>query len=271
MGKLINKEEFDRLIRSSGMMKWAAKELELAGYTEGDDDNPNTWMREQVLESLAVFVSHGNSGGSAPFEINLVKRLSSWKPITKLRFTDDEWAGCITGGCVQNNRCSAFFKDPDGTISWVDAVTQKVVSQIRYNTKEESTEGCPTYWSFSSTVEGTYVDGDLILTGNIYHSVQLKEEDVQNGFYVPDTTYLNVVCVEIEPDSWLSVVVDTDDSLKEVKRKYVLKTTYIDELKGVFASELTPEHEKLIIEKLREERNDKGKKTGSCQSCARLL
>lgn len=256
MGKLINKEEFDRLIQSSGMMKWAAKELDLAGYTEGSEDDPNNWMREQVLESLAVFVSHGNSGGSAPFEINLVRRLSSWKPISKLRFTDDEWSDTPIDpdGTMQNKRCPAFFKNPDGTISWNDAVTQKVVSQIRYNTKEESAEGCPTYWSFSSAVEGTYVEGDLIMTGNVYHSVQLKEEDVQNGFYVPDTTYLNVIDIEIEPDSWLCVVVDTDDSLKEVKQKYALKTTYIDELKGVFASGLTPEHEKLIIGKLREEK-----------------
>ena len=252
MSKLINKEEFDCLMNESGMMKWATKELELAGYTEGSEDDPNTWMREQVLESLAVFVSHCNSGGSAPFEINLVKRLCSCKPISKLRFTDDEWEGCITDGFVQNNRCYAFFKNPDGTISWNDAVTQKVVSQIRYNDKKESAEGCPTYWSFSSAVEGTYVEGDLIMTGNVYHSVRLKDEDVQNGFYVPDTTYLNIIDTEIEPDSWLGVVVDTDDSLKEVKRKYALKTTYIDELKGVFASELTPEHEKLIIEKLRE-------------------
>lgn len=254
MGNLINKEEFDRLMQSSSMMKWAVKELDLAGYKAGGEDDPNTWMREQVLESLAVFVSHGNSGGSAPFEINLVKRLCSLKPISKLRFTDDEWTGCITDGFVQNNRCSAFFKNPDGTIDWTDAVTQKVVSQIRYNTKEESTEGCPTYWSFNSAVEGTYVEGDLILTGNIYHSVRLKEEDVQNGFYVPDTTYLNVIDVEIAPDSWFSVVVDTDDSLKEVRRKYALKTTYIDELKGVFASELTPEHEKLIIGRLKEKK-----------------
>ena len=254
MGKLINKEEFNRLMSESNMMKWAAKELELAGYTEGSEDGPNTWMREQVLESLAVFVSHGNSGGSAPFEINLVRRLSSWKPISKLRFTDDEWGMCSTDGLMQNNRCSAFFKNPDGTISWNDAVTQKVVSQIRYNDKKESSEGCPTYWSFSSAVEGTYVGGSLILTGNVYHSVRLKEEDVQNGFYVPDTTYLNVIDVEIEPDSWLGVVIDTDDSLKEVKQKYAIKTTYIDELKGVFASELTPDHEKLIIGKLREEK-----------------
>lgn len=254
MSKLINQEEFNRLMNESGMMQWAAKELDLAGYKAGSDDNPNTWMREQVLESLAVFVSHGNSGGSAPFEINLVKQLCSWKPISKLHFTDDEWEKVSEDGTMQNKRCSAFFKNADGTISWNDAVTQKVVSQIRYNTKKESTDGCPTYWSFSSAVEGTYIEGDLILTGNVYHSVRLKEEDVQNGFYVPDTTYLNVIDVEIEPDSWLCVVVDTDDTLKEVKRKYVLKTTYIDELKGVFASELTPEHEKLIIERLKEEK-----------------
>nr|UWD68590.1 MAG: hypothetical protein [Bacteriophage sp.] len=29
-------------------------------------------MYQQVIEAIAVFASHGNSGGSAPWEINLV-------------------------------------------------------------------------------------------------------------------------------------------------------------------------------------------------------
>lgn len=257
MGKLINKEEFDRLMNESGMMQWAAKELDLAGYKAGSDDDPNTWMREQVLESLAVFVSHGNSGGSAPFEINLVKQLCSWKPISKLHFTDDEWEKVSEDGTMQNKRCSAFFKNADGSISWIDAVTKKVVAEIRYKDKKETKLERPTYWSSGMAVEATYVGVDLILTGNVYHDIRLKEEDVKNGFYVTETIYLNEIDVEVEPDSWLGLVIDTDDTLKEVKRKYAVKTTYIDELKGVWASELTSEHENLIIKRLKEERNDR--------------
>lgn len=32
-------------------------------------------VEKQVIEAIAVFASHGNSGGSAPWEINLVQKL----------------------------------------------------------------------------------------------------------------------------------------------------------------------------------------------------
>lgn len=35
-------------------------------------------MYQQVIEAVAVFASHGNSGGSAPWEINLVQKLCDW-------------------------------------------------------------------------------------------------------------------------------------------------------------------------------------------------
>lgn len=48
-------------------------------------------MYQQVIEAVAVFASHGNSGGSAPWEINLVQKLCDWNIISPLRFTDEEW------------------------------------------------------------------------------------------------------------------------------------------------------------------------------------
>lgn len=251
MSKLINQEEFNRLMNESGMMQWAAKELDLAGYKAGSDEDPNTWMREQVLESLAVFVSHGNSGGSALFEINLVKQLSSWKPISKLRFTDDEWNECDTGGLKQNKRCSSVFKNPDGTIDWNDAVSKKVVSQIPYDTKKETSDGCPTYWSFGWVAEGVRTESGIMLSGIVYHDLHLKEEDVKNGFCVRDTIYLNVIDVEIAPDSWLAIVLSDEKSLGEVKDKYVLEKMHIPEIEGFWATNLQQFHENLIIQYLK--------------------
>lgn len=251
MGNLINKEEFDRLMKSSGMMQWAAKELDLAGYKAGSDDNPNTWMREQVLESLAVFVSHGNSGGSAPFEINLVKQLSSWKPISKLHFTDDEWEKISEDGTMQNKRCSAFFKNADGSISWTDAVAKKVVAEIRYKDKKETKLDAPTYWSFGWVAEGVRTESGIMLSGIVYHNLHLKEEDVKNGFYITDTIYLNVIDVEIAPDSWLVIVLSDEKSLGEVKDKYVLEKIHIPEIEGFWATNLQRFHENLIIQYLK--------------------
>ena len=66
---LINKKALRYIIANSNLCKHAIRELELAGYSK-EEDGPNKWMREQVIEAVALFSSHGNSGFSAPFEIN---------------------------------------------------------------------------------------------------------------------------------------------------------------------------------------------------------
>lgn len=38
--------------------------LKLAGYGNGEG-GPTDWMYQQVIEAVAVFASHGNSGSSA--------------------------------------------------------------------------------------------------------------------------------------------------------------------------------------------------------------
>lgn len=70
---LINKKVLAKVIRESNICKHAIKELKLAGYGNGEG-GPNDWMYQQVIEAIAVFASHGNSGGSAPWEINLVEK-----------------------------------------------------------------------------------------------------------------------------------------------------------------------------------------------------
>lgn len=255
MGDLINKEEFERIQKESNMMKWAENELKLAGYTDGDADDPSTWMWQQVMESLAVFVSHGNSGGSAPFEIKMVSRLASWKPITKLKFADDEWAGDSfgTNSYLQNKRCSSFFKEKDGSISWIDAVTRRVLYHYHSDTKEMEKLDRPSYWNFSLVAECKKLGEYYYLTGNVYHSVRLKKEDVENGFYVGDTTYVNTIDVEFSTDDWISVVEAEEPTLKEAKEKFDIKVTYIDEISGLPIQNIKKEHENLIIKRLKEE------------------
>lgn len=62
---LINKKVLAKVIRESNICKHAIKELKLAGYGNGEG-GPNDWMYQQVIEAVAVFASHGNSGSSAP-------------------------------------------------------------------------------------------------------------------------------------------------------------------------------------------------------------
>lgn len=74
---LINKKVLAKVIKKSNICKHAIKELKLAGYGNGEG-GPNDWMYQQVIEAVAIFASHGNSGMSAPWEIDLVKRLCNW-------------------------------------------------------------------------------------------------------------------------------------------------------------------------------------------------
>lgn len=93
-------------------------------------------MYQQVLEAIAVFSSHGNSGMSAPWEINLVKRLCNWDVISPLRFTDDEWEQISADGTCQNRRKSDVFKEPDGSIHYNGAFTKRATSKYSFATKE---------------------------------------------------------------------------------------------------------------------------------------
>lgn len=131
---LINKKALRYIIANSNLCKHAIRELELAGYSK-EEDGPNKWMREQVIEAVALFSSHGNSGFSAPFEINLVKKLCSFDIISPLRFDDGEWEKIGLDGSCQNKRKSSIFKEPDGSIHDVDAFSKVPVKKFLFATR----------------------------------------------------------------------------------------------------------------------------------------
>lgn len=93
-------------------------------------------MYQQVIEAVAVFASHGNSGGSAPWEINLVQKLCDWNIISPLRFTDDEWCQISSDGTCQNRRKGNVFKEPDGSIHYNGAFSKRATDRYSFDTKE---------------------------------------------------------------------------------------------------------------------------------------
>lgn len=107
---LINKKVLAKVIRESNICKHAIKELKLAGYGNGEG-GPNDWMYQQVIEAVAIFASHGNSGMSAPWEINLVQKLCDWDIISPLRFTDDEWSQISSDGTCQTDVNLMYLKN----------------------------------------------------------------------------------------------------------------------------------------------------------------
>jgi len=104
----------------SNLIEHAKREFKAMGYVplgEVQEEDPNKWMQENVLELLEVFAKQGHSGSSAPFCIQYFKTLASFEPLCPLTGEDDEWndiSGHSDNPTWQNARCSHVFKDADG-------------------------------------------------------------------------------------------------------------------------------------------------------------
>lgn len=96
----------------SNLLRHAETELTAAGYLSTDEEGPNKWMREKVLELVKVFAAQGHSGSSAPFAVSLFEKVARYEPLVPLQGTDDEWSEYASGQ-FQNMRCSHVFKQAD--------------------------------------------------------------------------------------------------------------------------------------------------------------
>ena len=90
---------------------FAEQELKLLGYNlEEQDDGPNKWIVENVLELLEVFSKQGHSGSSAGYCIDVFNKLARFEPLSPLTGEDWEWMN-VGGGSFQNIRCGHVFKN----------------------------------------------------------------------------------------------------------------------------------------------------------------
>lgn len=97
----------------SNTLNHAKRELALLGYLPAEqleDDDPNKWVQQNILELLEVFSKQGHSGSSAPYVIGMFFKLASHEPITPLTGEDSEWEK-IDFQTFQNVRCSRVFKN----------------------------------------------------------------------------------------------------------------------------------------------------------------
>jgi len=91
-----------------------------------DRDEMQNMMDRNILEIIEKFSEQGHSGFSASYAISFLQRLLNWKPLTPLTGEDDEWNDGGEGwplddsGTLQNKRCSAVFKRPDGTAYYIE-------------------------------------------------------------------------------------------------------------------------------------------------------
>lgn len=159
-------------------------------------------MYQQVIEAVAVFASHGNSGSSAPWEINLVQRLCDWDIISPLKFTDDEWCQISSDGTCQNRRKGDVFKEPDGSIHYNGAFTKRPISRYNFDTKEWTPrptitidcveiEIAPDNWIMAVDANNT----NLLLL-NAYYNIQWEKCSCLKSIRLEDVT------VELEKEAY---------------------------------------------------------------------
>ena len=236
--ELINKKALLYVIAHSNICKHAIRELKLAGYGDGSK-GPNDWMYEQVLEAVALFASHGNSGASAPWEINLVQKLCSWDIISPLRFTDDEWHQISEDGTCQNKRKSDVFKEPNGDIHYNGAYNKRPTRRYSYNTKEWTDNKNPLCWS-----GGLFEYSNGILTGRYFNRCLLYYFDIDKGWIPKDKITIDCVEVEIAPDNWIMAVKADDINLMTLGCYYNIQWQEYSCIKGVRLEDVTPELER---------------------------
>lgn len=100
----------------------AKKEFLLAGWMNENGEfecDMQKLMCDQVLELLEVFGTHGHSGSSYGYAINLFEKLAKFKLITPLTGDDIEWHECGEG-VWQNTRLSSVFKDKENKAYDID-------------------------------------------------------------------------------------------------------------------------------------------------------
>jgi hypothetical protein len=100
----------------SNILHHAKEEFRAAGWTDAEgkfNDEMQEMMCNHVLKLLEVFDEEGHSGSSAPYAVNMFKKLAMFEPLVPLTGEDWEWHE-TSRGTFQNRRCSHVFKDEDG-------------------------------------------------------------------------------------------------------------------------------------------------------------
>lgn len=238
---LVNKKILNQIIKNSYICKHAIKELELAGYKK-NENGPNGWMYNQVLEALAVFSSHDNSGFSAPIEINLVKKLSSFDIISPLKFDDKEWNLCYDN-VYQNIRKSSIFKEND-KIKDINAFVKTPIKRYSYNTKE---------WRKIDSISwqgGLFEHKGGVLTGRYFNYCYIKYDPTKG--YIPKET-INILCLEVEfaKDDWIMAVDANDKDLAKLNEEYDIEWKLSPTAKDIRLEDYNSGINNLVTKELR--------------------
>lgn len=121
-------------------------EFRAAGWLNEDGtfkDEMQEMICTHVLKLLDVFRDEGHTGTTAPYTIDLFKKLASYEPLAPLTGEDWEWGDVRNYGenpSWQNKRKSSVFKDSNGECYDIDG---KVFWEWVRRPLEEDEEGYP--------------------------------------------------------------------------------------------------------------------------------
>lgn len=237
---LINKKVLNQIIGSSRVCEHTIRELELAGYQKNKNCY-SSWIYNQVLETIAVFSSHGNSGFSAHLEINLVKRLSNFDVLSPLKFDDSEWQ-LSYDNVYQNIRKSSIFKEND-KIKDINAFIKTPIKQYSYDTKKWREITPMSYHG------GLFEHKDGVLTGRYFSTCYIKYDPLEG--YIPKKS-ININCLEVEfaKHSWIMAVDADDKDLAKLNEEYDIEWKLLPSIKDIRLEDYTSNTDNLALKDL---------------------
>jgi len=128
-------------------------EFRAAGWTDADgkfNDEMQEDICRHILKLLDVFADEGHSGSSAPYAVNLFKKLAMFEPIVPLTGEDWEWHE-PSPGVFQNTRCSRVFKQADRFNGQAYDIDARVFYEWNERPLEPDEEGYPGTRRFKSS------------------------------------------------------------------------------------------------------------------------
>lgn len=110
---LAEEAELDEVLRESGLMAHARRELEISGFGEDYDG----MIGRCVMELIATLAKQGHSGGSAQKTLRIFNLLAERRSLTSISSKPEEWSDIseMWGSPMwQNIRDSRYFSTDGG-------------------------------------------------------------------------------------------------------------------------------------------------------------